>query len=106
MQEIQKQVEGLVPAIQAAEIVISRLATEILEREQELKKSPLYLEIQQLKNALAGVFGAAVAAIVAHFVMGSTGWGTLGASILGGVLGNQFLGNHEPTNALGYPSIY
>lgn len=52
--EIEKKIsEGLVPQIQGISLENAKLNMLILEKESELKKSPLYMEVQNLKKTLA-----------------------------------------------------
>lgn len=48
--ELQTQVGSLIPTIQSLTLENMQLNTAILQKEIELKQSPIYLELQELKN--------------------------------------------------------
>lgn len=50
--ELQNHVESLVPTIQSLNLESMQLNTAILQKEIELKQSPLYLELQEMKHKL------------------------------------------------------
>lgn len=50
--ELQTHVESLVPTIQSLSLESMQLNTAILQKEIELKQSPLYLELQEMKHKL------------------------------------------------------
>ena len=54
MQIVQKEVEGLIPTIQSITLENFKLQSEIAQKEDELKNSPLYQEVQSLKQLLKG----------------------------------------------------
>lgn len=47
-----QQVEGIIPTITTLSIESMKLQTQIMEKEEELKNSDLYQEIQSLKQML------------------------------------------------------
>ena len=54
MLPVQKEVEGIIPTIQSITLENFKLQSEIAQKEDELKNSPLYQEIQSLKQLLKG----------------------------------------------------